>query len=465
MKKRGTLLVSTSTILLLHLFHLLYPTTLFGSEVVIVYSNNLNGILYAPGCPGTPCGGVARHIAVTQEVRRLAESTLVLTSGDLFSPTEAIENDTTLLKLLGLVGYDAVCIGDQEFSNGSQFLDLARDALPFISTNLTYRESGKPLTTPYMIKEVGGVRVLIASVVPKESFLFFPKEKIEGILIEDPILSLKRCLDSAQGKFDAVLVLSHGGVEFDKTLAKKVPDVDVVVGGHSQTLLHSPLKIGDTYILQAGGGGRRVGIFVLSIREGKIVSSRHKQVLLTEAIKIPDEVAKILKGAGVNFTKLPNNQMDEARLEYLRELRAFLLDARRLPKITLWSLSGRQVKISEHIGKEMVLVSFFATWCEPCIREIPALSEIQADHRQYLKTYLVNVEVEAEDVLASFRERHGIELPILVDSLGEAKDAFQVRRLPTTILIDRFGLIVKRIEGYHKDLRGILLDAIRKFRD
>ncbi len=73
-----------------------------------------------------------------------------------------------------------------------------------------------------------------------------------------------------------IILLSHSGYGVDKKLAGRFSDIDLIVGGHSQTLLRQPVKKEKTLIVQAGGNGARIGILRLKLRGGRIVSYKNR---------------------------------------------------------------------------------------------------------------------------------------------------------------------------------------------
>lgn len=120
---------------------------------------------------------------------------------------------------------------------------------------------------------------------------------------------------------------------------------------------------------------------------------------------------------------------------------------RPVPEVVLAALDGSEVDFSEYRG-QVVLVNFWATWCEPCIRETPAL---QAAYAQYRDDGLMIVGVNLtddellqgntiEDVQA-FVEQFDVEYPIALDMEGTATRAFRVFPLPTSFFIDPQGTI------------------------
>jgi peroxiredoxin len=112
------------------------------------------------------------------------------------------------------------------------------------------------------------------------------------------------------------------------------------------------------------------------------------------------------------------------------------------PDFELMASDGQVVRLSELRGK-VVLLNFWATWCPPCKAEMPDLNALQRKYgadRDFVVLGINDME-NATDVVA-FAEREGIAFPLLLDPDGRViKDLFDVRYLPTSMIIDREGNI------------------------
>jgi thiol-disulfide isomerase/thioredoxin len=115
--------------------------------------------------------------------------------------------------------------------------------------------------------------------------------------------------------------------------------------------------------------------------------------------------------------------------------------------IAVTTRDGRSMRLAELKGQPL-LVNFWATWCAPCVREMPSLERLAAERGSSLAVLAISVDRRGEAVVGPFIERQAIsKLPIYLDSKSELAHAFGVEGIPTTILIDREGREVGRYLG------------------
>ena len=102
--------------------------------------------------------------------------------------------------------------------------------------------------------------------------------------------------------------------------------------------------------------------------------------------------------------------------------------------------------LSSFVGK-VVFLNFWATWCGPCVSEMPSMEVLyQRFKDQGLEILAVNCMEEQEDVL-DFMANNGLTFPALLDEDGKVSGAYGIQAIPTTFLIDRDGKIILRLVG------------------
>jgi thiol-disulfide isomerase/thioredoxin len=112
----------------------------------------------------------------------------------------------------------------------------------------------------------------------------------------------------------------------------------------------------------------------------------------------------------------------------------------------LRDLDGRVYKASDYRGKWLV-INFWATWCAPCIHEMPELERFYRQHRDIAMVWGVSFEDSDRERIVEFVERLGVSYPILGYGQDPLTGYGEVRVLPTTFLVDPQGLLRHRFEG------------------
>ena len=118
---------------------------------------------------------------------------------------------------------------------------------------------------------------------------------------------------------------------------------------------------------------------------------------------------------------------------------------------SLDDIRGQRFQLSDHLGKEVILVDFWATWCDPCKAEIPHLARIYDKHKA--KGFLVvAVSIDGPESLAQVRgdaEQLHMPFPVVLDTESRVVAQYNPRRsAPYSVLIDRKGNIVKIHDAY-----------------
>jgi len=139
-----------------------------------------------------------------------------------------------------------------------------------------------------------------------------------------------------------------------------------------------------------------------------------------------------------------------------RESGITLEEGEMAPALELPSIEGGTISLAELRGN-VVMLNIWATWCPPCLREMPSMQKVYERHRDDgLQILAVAVDddpgVRQEDgrivgLVSEFVDRLGVTFPVVVDPTGETERRFGTEYLPTTILIDREGRIRAREIG------------------
>jgi peroxiredoxin len=282
------------------------------NEITVLFSNSTNGYFKSCDCPSHPFGGLTRRATLIKEIKSKKPNVLVLDTGDLLAPYSTDVMGKYLVKCMDNLKCDVMAIGDQELLLGlDKFKKLMAGAtyMEFLSTNLNFCVANDDariptqqcfsLTKQYTTKQVGKFKVGIISVISPKCFSFFPRDKKQGLKINDPVDNIKGFVENFRKEMDLVIVLSHSGFDEDKIYAQNTAGVDLIIGGHSQTLLKDPVIENKTVIVQAGEKGQYLGNITLPIdkttKKVRFNGIQHRLIALTKEIPDDPEILDIIK--------------------------------------------------------------------------------------------------------------------------------------------------------------------------
>lgn len=259
-------------------------------------------------------GGIAR-VSTAIDMRRDAlseagENVLVLDAGDqyqgsLFYTTYKGEE---VVEFMNMIGFDAMAVGNHEFDDGPEGLAVLLDGLdfPVISGNIDVTEDAvlAGRVPGALVLEVGGERVGIVSTLAEDTGeTSSPGAGVRFIQAEDYLKGAVEGLEAAG--VNKIIALTHMGVTRDIEIASAVPDIDVIVGGHSHTLFSNtedaqysyPYMVENPYgvevpIVQAYAYSKYLGELEVTFdADGNVVSATGDPLLLDASIEPDPEIA------------------------------------------------------------------------------------------------------------------------------------------------------------------------------
>lgn len=117
------------------------------------------------------------------------------------------------------------------------------------------------------------------------------------------------------------------------------------------------------------------------------------------------------------------------------------------PDFRVANLKGGESSLSDYRGK-VVLLNFWATWCGPCKAEMPSMEALyQSYPREDFEILAVSIDIDKDAPIQSFIEDFGFTFPVLLDTLFEVNDRYQIRVVPTSVVVNREGVITHRLLG------------------
>lgn len=233
----------------------------FAAEVTILHTSDVHGRISPVEYKGEQnCGGFSRRFTLVNEIRNKNKNVLLLDSGDYFQGSLYYRLDLgkSSAKFLQDIKYDAITLGNHEFDNGEKVLknNIKNSKTQFLSANVHFKDKYLQKTVkPYIIKEFDGEKFLIIGVTTSK---LASLSNTKNVTVTNPVDEINKIIKKV--KYDKLIILSHCGLDEDRTIAKEIPQIDLILGGHNHYFFNSPEYLRDVPIIQDGEFGIRVGI-------------------------------------------------------------------------------------------------------------------------------------------------------------------------------------------------------------
>lgn len=294
-----------------------------GTAVDIVFTHDthshLNTFTTVVDGLETELGGFARMNTLIEAQRAQNPDTLVIDGGDFSMGTliqTVFETQAAELRMLGYLGCDVTTLGNHEFDYRSKGLanmltsaQASGDAVPaMVVCNVDWDTmEAEGLTegqqrlkdafaaygvSDYTVLEKGDVDIAVVGVFGKDALACAPTCELK---FEDPIEAVKQTVADikANEDVDMIVCVSHSGTwedeskSEDELLAKAVPDLDLILSGHTHTELEKPIQHGSTYVVSCGEYGKNLGELTLTQQaDGRWAMSAYELIPITSDIAV-----------------------------------------------------------------------------------------------------------------------------------------------------------------------------------
>ncbi len=248
-------------------------------KFTILHSNDMHGdfIAEVKEGGGQLIGGLGLLSGYLNKVRKEEENVIYVIAGDMVqgSLIDFEYKGISTMEMMNYLSPDVATLGNHELDYGlPHLLFLEKVAnFPIVNANIYIKKYGKRLMTPYIIKSVGGFNILFIGIVTEKTMDKIAHDQLIGefISIEDATEEIGKICNAYKNKdIDLTVALTHIGMESDIELAKTLkPEwgVDMIIGGHSHTILEQPEKVNNILIAQAGTGTDQIGRFDIVVDE------------------------------------------------------------------------------------------------------------------------------------------------------------------------------------------------------
>ncbi len=272
-------------------------------KFTILHSNDMHGDFLAEvqGAEGNLIGGLALLSGSVNRVRREEENVLYVISGDMVqgSLIDSEFKGISTIEIMNFIAPDVVTLGNHEIDYGlPHLLFLEKMAnFPIVNANMYIAKYNKRLMRPYLIINVAGFDIMFIGILTEAVLQSLKMDRLVGtfISLEEASHEVgKICNAYKDEDIDLTILLTHIGFESDKELAELLnPEwgVDMIIGGHSHSILEQPAIVKDILITQAGVGTDQIGRFDIVVDDdtNSIVEWKWQLLLVDESLAQPDE--------------------------------------------------------------------------------------------------------------------------------------------------------------------------------
>ncbi len=191
-----------------------------------------------------------------------------------------------VIALMDSLGYDIATLGNHEFDRGTGMLAerIADMDFELICANLNTGSTEIPALKPYVFREINGVRLCFVGLVTNfiNGHPDGKDECFEGLTFYSPFETAE-ALASLRDSCDVLIGLTHIGDDMDSVLAARVPQFDLILGGHSHTTIETPRIYGNTMVTQTGSKLKNIGLTTITLKNGRLKNIENRLLPLDSA--------------------------------------------------------------------------------------------------------------------------------------------------------------------------------------
>ena len=267
-------------------------------KFTILHSNDMHGDFLSEvnAGKGDLLGGLALLSGYINKVRREEENVLYVISGDMVqgSLIDSEYKGISTMEIMNYLAPDVVTLGNHEFDYGlPHLLFLEKVAnFPIVNANLYIKDCNKRLMKPFHIISKAGFDIMFIGIITDKVIDTVKKDSLIGsfISLQDASREVGIITDAYKNDdIDLTILLTHIGFDSDIELAKLLkPEygVDMIIGGHSHTILEQPARVNNILIAQAGVGTNQIGRFDIVVDDdtNSIIDYKWQLIPIVEGI-------------------------------------------------------------------------------------------------------------------------------------------------------------------------------------
>lgn len=280
---------------------LLLPTPAFGAAksetIVIFHMNDIHAQI----------DNFAKIAPVIDNERKKNPNVFFMNAGDNFSGNPVVDQyipkGEPMLQLLNRLKVDVLELGNHDFDYGQEILKnfMKKARFPMICANVKVvpGEAGGaiiPQPKPYVIlKTKKGTKIAVLGVIQTGNDTHIPSthpDRVKGLVFSDGVETAQQ-YRYLKKKSNVFIALTHLGADGDEVLANKMGELDIIVGGHSHTIIKDPKQVNGVLITQAGGNAKYLGRIEFTVKNGKITDKKG-ELIEVSSLTTEDPVIKAM---------------------------------------------------------------------------------------------------------------------------------------------------------------------------
>jgi 5'-nucleotidase / UDP-sugar diphosphatase len=296
-------------------------------EIVILHTNDIHGNI----------DNFPRLSFMVDSIRAIHKNVILLNAGDIFTGNPYVDmhqdKGFPMIDLMNDIGFELTALGNHEFDYGQEILNkrMEQARFPFICANIQFNgsilkklEGTYQFTTPQ--KSVINLFSLIET--GENGIPSTHPARLDGLSFINGVEKAKE-FKYLRNNSNIFLLLSHLGIENDEVLAKEMPELDLIVGGHSHTSIKTEKLVNGVLITQAGGRLRYLGEIKLVLQNGKVITKNSKLLPVDKTGSINNKMKEKVDNFNRNpfFDEVLGRASD--KMDGVEELGSFVTDAYR----------------------------------------------------------------------------------------------------------------------------------------
>jgi 5'-nucleotidase/UDP-sugar diphosphatase len=266
------------------------------SHIVIFHCNDVHGKI----------DNFAKVAAILEAERKTDADVFFFSAGDNFTGDPVIDRydppGEPILEIFGRLKLDLMTLGNHEFDYGIERVRAVTSRFPVVSANIEAGPGMLPGLRPFIVlttKE--GIKILVFGLIQIEPGSGLPSthpDKVKGLRFSEPLAKareLERLFPAAQVR----IALTHIGYDLDVALAKEMPELDLIIGGHSHTRVDpaetpGASEVNGVLLAQAGADNRFLGRIDLLVRDGRVVEKKSRLIDLNQPLEEDAQIKALI---------------------------------------------------------------------------------------------------------------------------------------------------------------------------